>query len=110
MCVVGQERETLESLESFLNFGADEVDIRTIQSNFTVEENKLSDLAERPPTCGLIWSCRLRKSCMLGTSPHDVELSMPEMRERYSPACGAVTLCMRFAPALLTQLAELKLF
>jgi hypothetical protein len=76
-------------MESFLNFGADEVDIRTIQSNFTVEENKLSEMAKRPPTCGLIGSCRLRKNCMLGTSSHDIELSMPEMRERYSPALHA---------------------
>jgi hypothetical protein len=31
-----QEQETAESLESFLNLGADEVDIRTIQSKITV--------------------------------------------------------------------------
>jgi hypothetical protein len=31
-----QDKETAESLESFLNLGADEVDIRTIQGNFTV--------------------------------------------------------------------------
>jgi len=34
MCV--QDKGTLEAMESFLNLGADEVDIRTIKSNFTV--------------------------------------------------------------------------
>jgi hypothetical protein len=99
MWVVGQATETLQTMESFLNLGADEVDIRTIQSNFTVEENKLSEMAVQPPICGLIGSCRLRKSCMLGISSHDVESSMPELRERYSPVHGTITLCMRFAPS-----------
>jgi hypothetical protein len=41
LCLCVQEKETLESLESFLNLGADEVDIRTIQSNITVEIKRL---------------------------------------------------------------------
>ena len=31
-----QKENKLKSLESFLNLGADEVDIRTIKTNFTV--------------------------------------------------------------------------
>jgi len=59
-------------MESLLNLGADEVDIRTIQSNFTVVE-----AGQRPMGCGVI----LTNSP--NPSPDDVELSMPEMRERY---------------------------
>jgi hypothetical protein len=40
-CVQAEEaadERTLESIESFLNIGADEVDIRTIQNQFTVSK------------------------------------------------------------------------
>ena len=40
--------ETLEAMESFLNLGADEVDIRTIQSNFSLVDSEVrSDITCR---------------------------------------------------------------
>jgi hypothetical protein len=49
MCVQAAEaahEETLEAMESFLNLGADEVDIRTIASNFTLVDVRTRVLNE----------------------------------------------------------------
>jgi len=69
--------ETLAKMESFLNLGADEVDLRTIQGNMQLVYKSL----KHKPQCGRIVMCH--NSFQYKLSSDQVELSMPEIRERY---------------------------
>jgi hypothetical protein len=102
--------KTLEAMESFLNLGADEVDIRTIRMNFTLvaelkvrsffgcldrklrstspgrrskTQSGLHPVGTFVPQAGQRpMGCGVIVSGLPRPSPDDIEFSMPEMRER----------------------------
>jgi len=71
------------AIETFMNLGADEIDIRSIKGDFVVHNEKDDIWNKVQHGCSDILTCVSSGSCMDHITPAAMEASMDEMRERY---------------------------
>eukprot|EP00240_Pyramimonas_obovata_P000709 CAMPEP_0118957624 /NCGR_PEP_ID=MMETSP1169-20130426/62201_1 /TAXON_ID=36882 /ORGANISM="Pyramimonas obovata, Strain CCMP722" /LENGTH=565 /DNA_ID=CAMNT_0006905713 /DNA_START=811 /DNA_END=2508 /DNA_ORIENTATION=- len=71
-------------METFVNLGADEIDIRQIESEFVVIGTRSLDYsALGDPGCSLIHAAVNTDPCRKGATPANLAASMPVLRKRY---------------------------